>query len=133
MGAALFFLGMSSSAVFSSADGGIVHGIGFGRKNLPFRQIPPFRVREDLGHILQKEGHLIGAELGVQRGVFARNILKRWARNQEYHLIDIWEQQSNYNDIANVAQAEQDVIYIEAMQNVKEYQEQVRVCRNWTT
>ena len=43
----------------------------------------------------------VGAELGVQIGIFAEKNLKRWSTCQTYYLIDLWKHQENYTDFAN--------------------------------
>ena len=41
-------------------------------------------------------------ELGVQRGIFSKELLDRWPSATLYVLVDIWSSQDNYLDIANV-------------------------------
>jgi len=47
---------------------------------------------------------LSGVELGVQGGYFSRWILDKWQACTEYHLVDLWETQKNYIDLANCNQ-----------------------------
>ena len=42
--------------------------------------VPIFETRNDIGSILEKEGHIKGVELGVQRGYYSAEILKRWQK-----------------------------------------------------
>ncbi len=43
-----------------------------------------------------------GVEIGVQRGLFSKTVLEAWKGCKEYHLVDPWIKQGNYDDIANV-------------------------------
>ena len=97
------------------------------------RGVPTFKLREDLGIILEAEGLHIGAELGVQHAYFSKTLLSAWVSNREYHLVDVWAKQENYVDVANKGQSEQDEIYAAAMENVKPWKSNIHVCRNFTT
>ena len=66
----------------------------------PFR---PLRTRNSLGDELARLGMSGNAvELGVQQGRFSRQLLTRWKNCSTYVQVDLWQQQSNYADIANV-------------------------------
>ena len=69
----------------------------------PVRPFPPIRLRLDVGGLLAQLG-LVGnaVELGVQRGNFTRVVLEGWKRCTEYVQVDLWRQQQNYADIANL-------------------------------
>ena len=67
--------------------------------------MPTFKARDDLGTILEAEGLHIGAELGVQRALFSKSLLSAWPSNREYHLVDVWAKQDNYDDVANQEQS----------------------------
>ena len=67
------------------------------------KPITPIRTRYDLPQILNEEGFEVGAELGVQAGRFAEHILKNWVKGKKYYLVDVWKQQENYKDQANVS------------------------------
>ena len=97
------------------------------------RGVPTFKARDDLGTILEAEGLHIGAELGVQRALFSKSLLSAWTSNREYHLVDVWAKQDNYDDVANQEQSVQDKIYATAMENVKPWEGKIHVCRNFTT
>lgn len=64
--------------------------------------VPVFETRNDIGTILESENFVSGVELGVQRGFFSAEVLKRWLRCREYVLVDLWAKQDNYFDGANV-------------------------------
>jgi len=97
------------------------------------RGVPTFKARDDLGTILEAEGLHIGAELGVQRAIYSKALLSAWPSNREYHLVDVWAKQDNYDDVANQEQSVQDKIYATAMENVKPWEGKIHVCRNFTT
>ena len=60
------------------------------------------QLREHLGNLLDVEGMRRGVEVGVQRGMFAESLLKRWHSCRSYQLVDLWgaEVESNYADAA---------------------------------
>lgn len=96
--------------------------------------VPTFKKRGELGRILQSEkGFTIGIELGVQRGLYSKQILSDWNHCSQYHLVDLWGHQENYIDVANVNQEEQEKIYNEAIDNTKQWKEKIHICRNYTT
>lgn len=70
------------------------------------RPIPPMQLREDLGYLLNAEGHTHGIEVGVQRGHFAESLLRRWTSCVHYLLVDLWGKQENYADSAGSADQE---------------------------
>jgi hypothetical protein len=52
--------------------------------------------RNSIGTILEAEGFAVGAELGVQRGLFARDTLQNWPSAKKYYLVDAWRHMENY-------------------------------------
>lgn len=95
--------------------------------------VPTFKTRDQLGSIIQNEGFSIGVELGVQNGLYSKAILSAWPNCSEYHLVDLWGHQENYDDVANVGQSQQEKIYKTALQNTDPWKEKIRTCRNFTT
>jgi len=95
--------------------------------------VPTFKTRNDLGNVMQSEGFTVGVELGVQNGYYAAEMLRNWPNCTEYNLVDLWGHQENYHDFANADQETQDLIYADAMNNVKPWEEKIKVCRNYTT
>eukprot|EP00197_Chlamydomonas_leiostraca_P004665 CAMPEP_0202866250 /NCGR_PEP_ID=MMETSP1391-20130828/7284_1 /ASSEMBLY_ACC=CAM_ASM_000867 /TAXON_ID=1034604 /ORGANISM="Chlamydomonas leiostraca, Strain SAG 11-49" /LENGTH=268 /DNA_ID=CAMNT_0049546183 /DNA_START=279 /DNA_END=1082 /DNA_ORIENTATION=+ len=94
--------------------------------------IPP-STRDKLGAMLESMGGFhVGVELGVQRGLFAKQMLQTWPSCSKYYLVDIWHQQTNYNDLANVADQEQLRIYNEAHQNLAEFRSKTVFLKNYT-
>lgn len=75
--------------------------------------VPTFKLRWDLGEIIEREGMTSGVELGVQRGIFSAEILDRWQSCNRYVLVDLWSEPnafkpevdarlSNYTDRVNI-------------------------------
>ena len=95
--------------------------------------MPPFRRRTDLAMILEQLGMTRGAEVGVQRGGFAKNNLKKWRKNKEYWVIDLWRFQKNYVDLANVNDVEQETNMQKTLELLRPFQDQLVVCRNYST
>ncbi|RMZ95279.1 O-methyltransferase [Brachionus plicatilis] len=50
-------------------------------------------------------------ELGVQKGLFAFEVLKRWRSFEHYYGIDPWQEQKNYIDGANIDKIKQNENY----------------------
>ena len=88
------------------------------------------RWRWELGGILDSEGKTEGAEIGVQRALFSKDMLRMWPGCTKYIVVDVWEQQENYVDAANVKN--QDALYNEMLVNLEPYKEKVVVMRNWS-
>ncbi|PNW76691.1 hypothetical protein CHLRE_11g467900v5 [Chlamydomonas reinhardtii] len=92
----------------------------------------PPKTRQDLGALLEKLGLKTGVELGVQRAHFAAHTLNTWPSCTRYYLVDIWRQQPNYEDFANVADNEQERIFQEATNNARPFANKVVFVRNYT-
>lgn len=88
--------------------------------------------RDVLGGIAENLGLRSGVEVGVQRGLFAVDILSIWESCQEYVLVDLWAHQDNYIDLANKDQSEQEVIMTTALENVKPWKDITETCRNYS-
>lgn len=80
--------------------------------------LPPLRHRRLLGDLLQARNLTDGAEVGVQSGLNAADILSRWKTCTHFALIDLWAQQTNYRDIANVDNSVQNQLYQETKQRL---------------
>eukprot|EP01064_Diplonema_japonicum_P034622 TRINITY_DN7242_c0_g1_i1.p1 TRINITY_DN7242_c0_g1~~TRINITY_DN7242_c0_g1_i1.p1 ORF type:complete len:312 (+),score=67.06 TRINITY_DN7242_c0_g1_i1:63-938(+) len=90
------------------------------------------RWRWELGEILQREGKRHGAEIGVQQGEFSAMVLTNWKCASTYMVVDVWETQENYRDIANVDQAGQDHLYETMLTRLDPWKEKLVVMRNWS-
>lgn len=73
----------------------------------------------------------ICAELGVQAGGHAKQMMQ-FLRPDELHLIDCWQYQDDYEDIANVPQEKQDQIFYTAQQRMNPYSDRVTFHREFT-
>ncbi|PSC67295.1 O-methyltransferase [Micractinium conductrix] len=94
--------------------------------------LAPPHTRDGLGYLLEAEGLKAGAELGVQRGQFARLTLDRWPSCTQYILVDVWKQQENYVEGANVDNNQQEEIYQAAIAAVEPHKAKVKVMRMFT-
>eukprot|EP01006_Ploeotia_vitrea_P065833 TRINITY_DN93889_c0_g1_i1.p1 TRINITY_DN93889_c0_g1~~TRINITY_DN93889_c0_g1_i1.p1 ORF type:complete len:346 (-),score=36.62 TRINITY_DN93889_c0_g1_i1:338-1375(-) len=69
--------------------------------------IIPIRMRNQLGDVCRKERFETGIEIGVSRGQFAQQMLKRWTNFKKYYLIDAWKNQGDtYVDDSNKSDRE---------------------------
>ena len=95
-----------------------------------------FERREELGDILHKNNMEVGVEIGVQAGLFAEKILERWKHCKVYVLVDLWQHQENYKDVANKDSTQQNLLYESTLRRLKRFEErgvQILVCRNYST
>jgi hypothetical protein len=58
----------------------------------------------------------------LQLGVFAAHTLRRWKSCEKYYLIDLWAQQPNYFDGANVDNNEQEQRFQEAQERLRQWE-----------
>ena len=91
------------------------------------------RTRYDLGAFLAARGYTAGVELGVQRGSYSQRVLSGWKGVERYVLVDLWRQQTNYVEAANVDDAAQEAIFQAAMHTTRRWRDAVQVCRNLTS
>jgi hypothetical protein len=61
----------------------------------------------DIPYLLQEKGLTVGAELGVQWGRRSDYFLSIWSSCNTFYLVDVWKQQENYQDPANVPDDQQ--------------------------
>lgn len=95
--------------------------------------LPTLPTRDSLGGLLQKLNLTVGAELGVQRGDFAKVTLDQWSHAKTYVLVDLWGHQENYKDLANVDDQVQENFKNEALNKLKAHEDKLVVCRNYTS
>lgn len=93
----------------------------------------PTPARSNLFKVLQQEGLKIGAELGVQAGLFAEHALREWPACTEYYLVDIWAQQENYDDMANVNNEQQNEFFTQTKQRMEPFKDKAKFLRMTTT
>ena len=83
--------------------------------------------------LCEKMKFKVGAELGVQEGIFSKYMLDGWPSCEKYLLVDIWGKQNNYLDIANVDQLKQDRLYQNTLERLKFYKTKLVIHRNYTS
>jgi len=79
--------------------------------------------RLGLADILEAENKTTGLEVGVKQGDFAAAMLSRWSRCKKYILMDPWQHQAHYNDIANVDQNTHNKFMEQTARKMKPFQE----------
>eukprot|EP00854_Cymbomonas_tetramitiformis_P016227 gene16227-19257_t len=84
--------------------------------------LPPLQERVELGVLCEALGLKVGLEIGVQRAEFTREILEKWKSFEKMYLLDPWEAQTNYVDIANKNNDEHEKILRQAKKNVAPFQ-----------
>lgn len=95
--------------------------------------VPP-RERHELGRMLEfMGGFKVGVELGVQRGDFARTMLDTWPSCTKYYLVDLWAQQQNYNDFANMDDAGHLKLMRIAQENLAIWKQKTVFIKNYTS
>ena len=97
------------------------------------KPMPTIRRRSEIGAVLEKENFTTGAELGVQSGSFADEVLRLWPSAKEYLLVDLWRHQPRYKDLANVKNKKQERIRQDCMRRLQKYGTVIKVCQNYTT
>lgn len=97
-----------------------------------FRFIPPIRKREELGYLLEKENWTVGAEIGVLRGDFAKEILTRWPKCTKYVLVDAWREMENYHDLSNKNNDIQERNYQSTLKKLEPWSNKTEICRDFS-
>jgi hypothetical protein len=80
-----------------------------------------------MGLFLQNEGFRVGAEIGVQAGKFADSVLQQWTSAQIYYCIDLWSQQRNYQDSANVDNSAQELLFLQTQNTLSKFSHRTNV------
>jgi len=85
--------------------------------------------RSEIGDVLNHFGLVgNGIEIGVQKGEFSKEILSSW-KGEKLYLVDCWQKQENYDDIANKDDNEQEENYKQTLKNVEKYKKRVKVIK----
>uniref|UniRef100_A0A7S3L567 Methyltransferase domain-containing protein n=1 Tax=Amphora coffeiformis TaxID=265554 RepID=A0A7S3L567_9STRA len=103
------------------------------RSCLPTKGLRPLRNRDEIGSLLEEFQFRVGAEIGVQRGLNTKELLTRWKSCETFHLIDLWAQQKNYEDAANVDDMKQESIFETAQRNLKPWESKTTFHRMLST
>jgi hypothetical protein len=61
----------------------------------------------------------------TQMGLFSEQLLTHWPSCTRFYAVDLWGHQENYNDIANVDQAEQENRYQETRKRLEPWKDKV--------
>lgn len=80
--------GNPSSGALSLAAAGSTGSSSNSSCQAVIKMIPPPKTRQDIATMLQHEAFEVGAELGVQQGVFAAETLYIWRSCKRYYLVD---------------------------------------------
>jgi len=89
--------------------------------------VPRLKTRREFGIFLNHLNLLgTGAEIGIQRGHFARQVLDLW-RGEILYLIDAWRQLVGYQDVANVPNNEHVDNLLDAVARVRGHWQRVRI------
>lgn len=92
-----------------------------------------YRDRIDLLDNLSELGIEFACEVGVQEGVYSKDILSRIPSLKKLYLVDLWKSQDNYVDIANVADDTQNKYLNSTKQNVSDWSEKVKILKGLST
>lgn len=92
-------------------------------------KILPGFTRPQLHKLLCEKGYLIGAEIGVQAGVHAEQLLSVWPGT--LILIDPWTQYDYgiYTDMANIATEEQELYMTDCFRRMAKFGDRAQVVR----
>lgn len=85
--------------------------------------------RNEIGRMMTERGYKLAAEIGVQKGEFAKQILSHW--DGHLVLVDAWREFPTeiYNDTANVSTESHSNNYNECLQNLREFEGRFTTCR----
>jgi len=95
---------------------------------------PPYKDRFDLLYKLKDyTTPKIVCEVGVQRGEYAKVILQTIPSIEKIYLIDLWQQQENYFDVANVDNLTHQKFMEATITNIKPWQEKAVLLKGHST
>lgn len=90
------------------------------------------RHRNEIGFLLNELNLLgEGAEIGVQEGKYSREILSRWS-GKMLNMIDCWEQQDQYVDLANLDDDAQTKFMQTALENVAPFDGRFNLIKDYS-
>lgn len=104
-----------------------------GGRCAPPQGIRPIKKREELGTILQEHNFTTGLEVGVKQGEYTDIILSQWKSCTSYKLVDLWKQQENYKDVANVDNDLQERFFEQTKARLEKYQNVTKFYRMYST
>jgi hypothetical protein len=95
--------------------------------------IRPLKNREEMPQLLNEHNLTTGIEIGVKQGHFAKHVLDGWSTCKKYHLVDLWGEQQNYKDVANVNNETHNKFYLETLENIAAHRDRVEIHRMLST
>ena len=95
--------------------------------------LAPLKTRDDLGALCEVRGFTDGIEVGVQTGGNAKTILQRWPSCKSFKLVDLWKQQENYKDLANVDDNQQEALFQTTKAKLKPWENKTEYFRMYST
>jgi|SaaInlV_125m_DNA_1040241.scaffolds.fasta_scaffold01262_5 hypothetical protein len=78
--------------------------------------------RKNLGVLLNAFDVKNLVELGVQQGKYSEKILSSCFSCKNYTLVDLWQHQNNYRDLANVKNSQHDEFYKQTIKRLKKFE-----------
>jgi len=84
--------------------------------------LPPIQDRDEFGMMCEQMGYRTGLEIGVQRGLYSKTLLSNWPSCNKLYLMDAWESQRTYSDLANVPDFRQQKFMMAAKRNMQRFQ-----------
>lgn len=93
---------------------------------------PTYKDRTDLLHKLNTFKPKIVCEVGVQRGEYAKNILETIPSIEKIYLVDLWQNQENYFDHANVSNTQHQECMAETISNTAPWKDKVVLLKGYS-
>lgn len=90
----------------------------------------PIHHREELHRLIVDLELKLGVEVGTQRAEYAVYLLEN--TDLYLHLVDIWQYQENYDDLANVPDEVQESYLLEALHNLAPYSGRYSIIRKFS-
>jgi len=86
-------------------------------------------------HLLDILGGLnieYACEVGVQEGIYSKEILSRIPSLKKLYLVDLWQRQENYKDIANISDENHNKFLEMTNRNVDQWNYKVEILRGYS-
>jgi|688.fasta_scaffold102751_3 hypothetical protein len=94
---------------------------------------PTYKDRNDLLLKLKNFEPKVVCEVGVQQGGYAKTILETIPSIEKIYLVDLWQNQENYFDLANVSDPVHQEYMANTITNTKPWQEKVILLKGFST
>ena len=96
------------------------------------KTLKTYRNRDHLLNILSERNIEYACEVGVQKGIYSRQILKKIPSLKKLYLVDLWEKQKNYKDIANVSNRKQSQFLETTKKNTIEWSNIIEILKGYS-